>query len=698
MKKYFIAILALLIFANTQYVSANIKEESVEDEFAPILLQGYADEKEIYSYSNYAESLESAGASIDIITRKEIEKQSVPTFSELLNQFTSVNVQNANGSLGSPSSIRMRGTDRVRLTIDGVRADRPSMTSSGVEPQFLLSDDIEKIEVIRGPQGNLAGTNASGGLIALQTRKGRGPFKMEIGSEMGNYSSFKERFAIMGEKNGFDYYSSLTWFKTAGGMRTSTLGNIKNDDYNNLSLVTNFGKKLFDDKAEVRNIFRFSRARKNIGIGTKQVFPYDNYQSPNNYSLNYDISEVLSFAHTPNHLYNYDVKFSIFHNESDTFILPDIFCGDFLYSSVSKINSSRLNFKTQHNIRLASWNTLSIGYNLEAENISGRTRDTGIWTGIFSNKYSGATLQNDIFINDLINIKDILFIRGGARLTHHSDFGTYVSPNASMAVVLPTFNIKNAKTKFRASWGESINNPTLYQRFGTFNSSYMLSLANPNLKAERMKSWEVGLSQSFFDEKLIFDVGYFDSNYNNYIGYKGETDPFSFMYIGQYVNVDKAKIQGVEGKVTWKPKKWFRVTSSYTYMKSKDEVTGGDLAACPEFSFKTILYWTPHKKIDVFAGVDALSGIYMSSSKNAEKTSGYVDVKLGANLELLKTENIKISLKGVVYNLLNQNISMYKTANTIYYAPKISFRIGVFTEILFPEKKKNENKSKKENL
>lgn len=657
------------------------------------VLYGTANQKEIYSYSNYAESIESAGASVDIYTKNDIKRQGTPNLSEFLNQSASIQINNANGSLGSPTSIRMRGTDRIRLTVDGIRADRPSMTSPGVESQFVLMDDLERVEVIRGPQGNLAGVNASGGLIALQTRRGRGPFRVELGSEAGNYGTFKERFAFQGEKDGFDYYTGLTWFKTNGGMKATGLGTINNDDYNNLSLVSNLGKKVLNNKAEVRNIFRFSRARKDNGIGYLQTAS-GLYQAPNNYAQNFDIMNTLSFAHNPNEKYSYDAKFGIYHNRNNNYILPDDLSGDPTYTSISKINSTRLNFQTQHNYKIFNWNTLSLGYNLEAESIDGKSQDNGLWSGFSKNSYSGSTLQNDVYINDSINIKDKLFIRGGARLSHHSDFGTYISPNISSALVLPTFKLQGAKTKFRASWGQSRNNPTLYQRFGTVNQSYMVSLANPNLKAEKMESFDFGLTQSFFDERLSFDLGYFHSDYNNYIGYRGETDPMTWIYIGQYKNVDKAKIQGVEGKITWEPKSWFKLVSSYTYTDSEDKATGNDLPSAPRNSIKTIAYWTPHHRINLYAGVVANSGRAMSSGKQADRTDGYVDVQVGANVKVYQNETTEISLKGSVYNLLNQDISMYRTGPTMYYAPGTNFRLGIFMDYTIPERKKN----KKENL
>ena len=694
MKKIFVFAMAISAFISTNpawsieddVVTLDTTEENTSS--GAFVLYGDVKEKQIYSYSNYAESIESAGASVDIVSRKDIERQGTPELSELLEQSGSISVNNSNGSVGSTSSVRMRGTDRVRMTIDGVRADRTSTTSPGIEPQHILADDLERIEVIRGPQGNVAGTNASGGLIALHTRKGKGPLSIEMGSEMGNLGTVKERFALMGGDHSLDYYMGVTWFKSDGGMKTSDLGKIKNDDYNNLSVVANLGKRVLNERAEVRNIFRFSRARKNLGIGTDQL-TYANYQAPNNYALNFDLMNTTSFTHNPTDKYNYDVKFSVYHNENDSYISPDNINGDPTYESISKINSTRLNAQTQHNIRLADWNTLSAGYNLETEFIDGNSKDVSFGYATI-NGYSGHTIQNDIFLNDSINIKDKLFIRGGARLIHNSDFGTYVTPNASAALVLPTFKIKGAKTKFRGSYGQSVNNPTLYQRFGSADFGWMKSIANPNLDAERMESWDVGITQSFFDEKLSFDAGYFNSNYKDYINYTYEYDA-NWNMTGQYINIDRAKIQGFEGKITWEPKPWLKAIASYTYTDSEDKSTGHSLAAVPQNSIKGTVYWNPHDRVSLFTGIEANSGRFMGAYPGAAKTDSYVDMKLGGNIKVVKTENTELSLRGTIYNLLDQDISMYKTGNVSYYAPGIHFRAGLFYKYTLPERKTKEN-------
>jgi len=682
MKKFFntFFIVIFCFFVQTQLFAQDL--ETVYFDSENNILYGESVKKRIYSLDNYSEDMRASSANIDIITREDIEKQNTPSFSDLLNQIGSVTTQNSNGSDGSVTSVRIRGTDRVRMTIDGIRADRPSMTTPGVQSQFLLMDDIDFIEVLKGPQGNVSGTNASGGLISLRTRRGKGPMKIELGSDFGNYGSFKERFAVMGGNDKSDYYISTTWYKTDGGMRTTSLGTIKNDDYNNLSVVSNLGLKLFDDKAEIRDIFRYSRARKGIGIGSDPI-TYSPYQDPNNYSLNTDIMNCLSFTHSPKEQYDYDIKFGLYHNIYNDYGLTDEV--NPYEESHTRMSSARLNLITQHNLKYKDWNTLSLGYNLETEFIDTISKSTSF--GLYNeSNYSGNTIQNDVFVNDVVSIKDILFLRGGARLINNSAYGTYITPNVSAALVLPTFKLQGATTKFRGSWGYSVNTPTLYQRYGIVNAGWMTWLANPNLKAEKMSSWDVGIEQVFLNDKLKFEFGYFDSKYSDYISAHYEYDAYWNM-TGYYTNIGSARLKGYEAKATWEPNKYFKAVLNYTYTDAIDEGTGFDLPATPKNRINGLIYLTPHERWNIYFGLEASSSRTMSSENNM-RVPGYIDAKIGTSVKVLSYKGLEVFLRANIYNLFNQNICMYRSGNEYYYSPRLRFMGGIFLQYNLPTKER----------
>ncbi len=631
---------------------------SVEEPANAPLLYGGINEKQIYSLDNIVESKKASSASIEVITLEEMKEQNFPMLPELLNQLGGVAVQRS-GSTGDITSFRIRGTDRVRVTVDGVRADSP------VDNKFYLnnylSDDLERIEVIKGPQGNVAGVNASGGLVSLQTRRGYGKPSVEFESGMGNLGSYRERFAVMGGDEKKDYYLGVNWFKTDGGTRINDWQKVKNDDYNTLNVVSNLGARMLQGRAEVRNITRFSNSRKNVGING---FGPNISQDPNDYSKNMDFLDTIAFNYKPKEWYDSSTKFGVFSTVNNFFQRPDGY--DSGYGN-DWFRSTRLSFITQHNFKYKNLNTFSTGYNLESNifsSISDYSSDP-FWPSY--NKFGGNTLQNDVFVNDVINIKDKLFLRGGTRLTHHSQFGTYVSPNVSAALVLPTYKMAGDYTKFRSSFGQNINTPTLYQMFGRLAN--MLD-PNPNLKPEKLNGWDVGVEQTFFNEKLSADFGYFSSRYKDYIGW--QSDPFT--WIGSYVNVNEAKINGYEAGLKWQPNYKLKTVLNYTFTDSEDLATGYNLVGVPKNRLNASIFYSPIERLNVFATVESSSSrIYTGNSS----VSGYVNASLGTSVRLFNLKKCQIYFKAQAYNLFNQRISMYQN----YYQPGIHFMAGLYVKI-----------------
>jgi len=409
------------------------------------VLYGQLTDKQVYSLNNYSADASSSGASVDIITREDIKGQNSPDLSKLLNQTAGVTYGQGSGGYGQPSSLIIRGSNRVLYTIDGVRIDDPAGAARTTDLRnWLMTDDIERIEVIRGPQGTIAGHTSSGGMVATRTRRGSGRLQLEAESLFGSYGYFKERFGIMGGGEKFDHYTAITWFKTDDGTWYENDGRRGDNAYNNLNITGNYGVRFLDGKAELRNIIRYSRGRKNLGM-------FDGYYSSgdsgifnnNDYSITNNVFDVLSWSHEVNDKYSYDIRTSIYNTKYDMHYIkgPSTYdYDDYKYSS----SATRFNIGTQHNVKVFDWNTLSLGYNFESEYFSLNSHGTAFDWNIFApapiNQHQrGLTVQNDVYAQDCINIKDILFIRGGARFSANSKYGVWVSPNASAALVLPTF-------------------------------------------------------------------------------------------------------------------------------------------------------------------------------------------------------------------------------------------------------------------
>lgn len=675
--KILTALLSAAMLANLPayaITDSDMRDDGQESEVKKVLYGNLTD-KQIYTLNNYAADAKTSGASVDIITREDINDQNSPFISQLLNQTMSLTYGQGSGGMGQPAKLMIRGSDRVLFTIDGVRIDRVEGTARTTEIQnFLLSDDYERIEVVRGANGTIAGHTASGGIVAMQTRRGSGRLRTEAESMFGSYGSFKERFAVMGGGDKFDHYTAVTWFKTDDGTKYEGYDMKGNNSYNNLNVVTNYGLRVLDGKAEIRNIARYNRAKKFMETNPDHDWMGIHPDKLDDYATNHYFTDSLTWKHEVNDKWDYDLHANVFNSKYTSHYGE---YGPYTYwgwtmtdpASTSTYNGTRFNLGTQQNIKLADWNKLSVGYNYEIEHARFGATDMA--------SESASTQQHDVYAQDCINIKDILFIRGGARMMTNSKYGTWVMPNASGALVLPTFKLEGAKTTLRGSWGMNVNNPTLYQRYGFAGYGY---LPNPNLDPERVNSWDVGINQSFFDDKLSFDFGYFDSRYKNYIGYD----------YPMYKNMAKVNMSGYEGKITWKPNEKFKFVVNYTYTDAENKETHSQVPLVSKNRVNGTIVWTPVERFSAYVGVEG-GDARNYDANGTKKLSGYVDVNLGGLVRLFTWKDAKFYLQGDLYNLLNQKIACgyhYGGAGGKIYRSGLNFRVGLFIKYDLPEKSK----------
>src|SRR5205807_3446314 len=149
-------------------------------------------------------------SSVTVVTADEIAAQQQRTFADVLRNIPGLNLVQQGGP-GSVTSVFMRGTNsnHTKVLVDGIDVSDPSNANAAFDFGQLLPQDIERIEVLRGPQSGLYGSDAIGGVINVITRGGSGPMKLAASVEGGTFDSFNQTAGVSGSQNAFHYSASV---------------------------------------------------------------------------------------------------------------------------------------------------------------------------------------------------------------------------------------------------------------------------------------------------------------------------------------------------------------------------------------------------------------------------------------------------------------------------------------------------------
>lgn len=629
---------------------------------------------EVFSQSNFPEKLKNSTTDIDIITSDDLKLLKQNSLKDILNLYPEITMQDQ-GSIGNMSSIRIRGWDKVKLSLDGFSILNDIADGNKVYLNDLLPEGLERIEIIKGPQGTVNGVQTQGGLISMTSRKGFGAPAIEYQSGMGNFKTFKEDFSFQGGNPSADYFLGITRLDTAGGMRIPSENKIKHDDYGNLTVTNNLGKRLLEGKAEIRHTFRLINSRKDVGLNDNSLSQISESKfDPNDKRNQIDIFDSISFNHALTNWYDYNLKWGFYKTRYKSFNLADEKT-DIYTDNYCRKTDTKLMFSTQHNLKFKDINTFSVGYNLEYDNFdltSSYNNSLPEYEYHSDSVFAKDQALNSVYFHDVINIKDTLILRGGTRITNNSDWGTYAMPNVSGALIFPTFKIPQSYTKIRSSYGFSVNTPTMTQL------SFTDWGGNPDLKPEKVNGWDIAMEQSFLKDKVNLNFGYFKNDYKDLIQWVANGP--NWWDGGDLKNFNKAKTSGWESALTLKPLPGLKATVNYTYTTAKTLSYGQyvELQAVPRNRWNYLISYSPNYKYDVYCKASISSSRKYNTFVN-ERLKGFFDTSIGANIFLFKLQDANVYLSGQLNNVLNQKYQVYKS----YRHPGISFMAGIFIRKAF---------------
>src|SRR5262245_8936948 len=239
----------------------------------------------VYSPTGVATPARETTSSVTVINRQQLEQQQLRTVPDALSTVPGLNVVQT-GSPGGLTSIFLRGTNsnHTKFIIDGIEVSDPSISNRTFDLGQMLTGDVERIEVLRGPQSGLYGSDALGGVVSIITKKGEGPPTWSFTTEGGSFSTFNQRASFGGSTTNYNYQFNIEHYH-AGSVPVTPLellppGQARNNDYyDNKTYSTKLGATI-NDYLVLNYVARYTDAKLKNTNDVFPPFPLPSFPSP----------------------------------------------------------------------------------------------------------------------------------------------------------------------------------------------------------------------------------------------------------------------------------------------------------------------------------------------------------------------------------------------------------------------------------
>ena len=481
---------------------------------------------------------------ITIIDRNEINNRAVVSASDLLRDVAGLAVSRS-GAQGSQTQIRMRGgeANHLLVLVDGVEANNPAQ-SDEFNWGTLVAAHIERIEIIRGPQSSMLGSDAMAGVVNIITRSADQPLSANAFFETGGFNTQNNGISIGFKDGGFDMRLGVSDLQT-DGENISRSGSEK-DGYENTNLNLKSGWRASD---QLRLTFA---ARQSDGM--------NEYDADSDFdSLIDDQDNVSKFRSATMQLKADYSSFNGHWQHQLSMAQSTNKNAEFNQRTPGTVTDSN---KDQY--RLVSsllWDELNHRLSLlierEEEEFQqrGPINDYGVF-GIYDPNQSRSRDTDSLALEYRADISEKLTL---AVSTRHDDNSEFNSSDTSRVEAIYQIN---DSVRLRSAYGTAIKNPTFTERFGFYTNF----IGNPSLEPEESSNWELGIDQLFNQGGSTLSVTFFNSELENEID-GNFMDPVTFRYTSKN-RQGLSKRQGMELTTVNKLNDALSLNTSYTYTDS----------------------------------------------------------------------------------------------------------------------------------
>ncbi|NBH75198.1 TonB-dependent receptor plug domain-containing protein [Rodentibacter pneumotropicus] len=615
-------------------------------------------------YSAYATPVnqDQTASSVTVLTEKDFASRNATYVSDVLKTVPGV-AMGVSGGRGTSTSLFLRGANskHTAVIIDGIRVN-PADTN--FDFGGLSLSNIEQIEVLRGEQSALWGSDAMGGVVYITTKSGLykdKPFNIDFDLGTGSHRTRDGSVTIAGQKDGFYYALHGDSHRTRGiSARSERI-------FNYTSIA---GKTTSNVPASEKDGFHRDHLSLRLGFddGKKGI---DFLTSHSSQTLHFDNSATNEKAFDDNtHIRETHYKLSGYVGNSD-----DLFVHKALISHIKTDNNTTQYSSWTSSVGKTEYESKKLNANYQLDinfDREGEVKQAMSLLADYQNtKYIASTYN---FNNKKLTEKSIaaeyrLFTESDHSLSFSGRYtDNSLFENAFTARIAGAYRL-SPNFKAHASFGKAIHNPTMSEFYG-WGGTW---LANPNLKAEKSLGGELGLLMESNNKHHSLDLTYFARNVDNFLSDENSVLGDYSRATNRAVNRNgKTKIKGIEvtysGKFTNNLSGYANYT--YTYIKSENDQYGLNYVRRPKHTSNLGLAYQITEKLG-----SSLNVSYMGKRLDSGdfKMPSYTLVNLGVNYQIISNLNIYAHLNNVFDKKYENIIGYGQDGRNVYVGLKGSF-------------------------
>jgi len=471
-------------------------------------------EEVIVTAVRVATPVNQVASSVTVLDKAAITASQQFTVSDLIARTPGVTASRT-GGFGTTTGIRIRGaeSDQTVVVIDGVKLNDPSAPGGGYDFGDLFVGDAAQIEILRGPQSTLWGSQAIGGVVNIVTQLPKAGFQGSGEAEGGSRGTAAAKANVGGSRNGISWELAGNAFRTDGiSAIAPEFGGHERDGYRHYGTSGRILADLSDDVSlDLRGYWSHGKVGLDSGFGPPDVADYQK-------STNWTGYAGVNFALFDGAFKN---RVGITHDQINRDnVDPTIASGD---DRTFIAHGRNDHVEYQGSLALAKgWNTV---FGAEHEH----SRFSAISPQFQTDPDHGNVSIDSLYGQVNGTLVEHLTVTGGVRYDHHQTYGGHALFSGGAVW-------SSGGTTIRASYGEGFKAPTLYQLYSAYG--------NLALNPERAHGWDAGVEQKFGGH-VTASLTWFDRDTHNLIEFAG-FPPRADRPFGYYQNVDKANAHGIE--------------------------------------------------------------------------------------------------------------------------------------------------------